>query len=319
VSAPRLPVSVIGGFLGAGKTTLLNRLLRDRAGRRFAVLVNDFGEIDIDSRLIVQHDGRTMTLANGCLCCSIGDSLVTALIDIAGRRVEFDHMVIETSGIADPARVADLIRIEPDFALDGVVVLADAASLPAQLADRYVADTARRQLDGADLIVLNKLDLIDDPAPVLAALPPGRPVLRARHADVPLDLLFGLAPSGAPAQPSHDIALRRWHFSARTPLDRATLERVLGDLPDSVIRVKGIVDLADSPTAQTIIHRVGRRLTVEPGAAWGLAFRHSDIVVLGTPDMPSPTDLARVLDASRTVGKGTGIPPEAGALDAPLG
>ena len=301
MSGQRLPVSVIGGFLGSGKTTLLNRLLREKAGRRFAVLVNDFGEIDIDSRLIVQHDGRTMTLANGCLCCSIGDSLVTALIDIARRRGDFDHMVIETSGIADPARVADLIRIEPDFTLDGIVVLADASSLRAQLADRYVGDTVRRQLAGADLIVLNKLDLIDDPTPVLAELPPGHPILRARHADVPLDLLFGLAPAGAPAQPSHDIALRRWHFSARTPLERATLERVLDALPSSVIRVKGIVDLADSPATQTVVHRVGHRLSLEPGAAWGLAFRHSDIVVLGTPDMPSPTDLARVLDASRTI------------------
>ncbi len=298
--AERLPVSVIGGFLGSGKTTLLNRLLRDRVGRRFAVLVNDFGEIDIDSRLIVQHDGRTMTLSNGCLCCSIGDSLVTALIDIAQRRGDFDHMIIETSGIADPARVADLIRIEPDFTLDGVIVLVDASALRAQLTDRYVGDTARRQLAGADLIVLNKLDLIDDPAPVLAELPSGRPILRARHADVPLDLLFGLAPSGAPALASHDIALRRWHFTARAPLDRVSLEHALAALPDSVIRVKGIVDLADSPATQTIVQRVGRRLTLEPGAAWGLAFRHSDIVALGTPNMPSPTDLARVLDASRT-------------------
>lgn len=295
MSGERLPVSVIGGFLGAGKTTLLNRLLRDRAGRRFAVLVNDFGEIDIDSRLIVQHDGRTMTLANGCLCCSIGDSLVTALIDITQRRADFDHMVIETSGIADPVRVADLIRIEPDFTLDGVIVLADAASLPAQLADRYVGDTARRQLDGADLIVLNKLDLVDDPAPVLAVLPPGRPILRARHADVPLDLLFGLVPHGAPAPALHDIALRRWHFTTRTPIQRAALERVLGALPDAVIRVKGIVDLVGQPQTRTIVQRVGRRWTLEDGAAWGLVFRQSDFVVLGTPDMPSDAELSDVL------------------------
>jgi G3E family GTPase len=293
VSGERLPVSVIGGFLGAGKTTLLNRLLREKAGRRFAVLVNDFGEIDIDSRLVVQHDGRTITLANGCLCCSIGDSLVTALIEITRRRADFDHMVIETSGIADPARVADLIRIEPDFTLDGVIVLADAASIRDHLTDRYVADTARRQLEGADLIVLNKLDLVEDPAPVLAVLPPVRPVLPARHADVPLDLLFGLAPAAKPAAPSHDIALRRWHFTARAPLDRTTLREALDALPASVIRVKGIVDLADSWATQTIAQRVGRRLSLEPGAPWGFVFRRSDIVLLGTPDMPSAEELDR--------------------------
>ena len=292
MSTGRLPVSVIGGFLGAGKTTLLNRLLREKAGRRFAVLVNDFGEIDIDSRLIVQHDGRTITLANGCMCCSIGDSLVAALIDVVQRRDAFDHMVIETSGIADPARVADIIRIEPDFTLDGVIVLADAASILDHLADRYVADTARRQLEGADLIVLSKLDLVEDPAPVLAILPPGRPILQARHADVSLDLLFGLAPSGGPASPSHDIALRRWRFTARAPLDRAALERLLDTLPATVIRIKGIVDLGGS--GQTIVQRVGRRWTLEDGAAWGLVFRRSDVVVLGTPDMPSDSELGDV-------------------------
>jgi G3E family GTPase len=297
VSAARLPVSVIGGFLGAGKTTLLNRLLREKAGRRFAVLVNDFGEIDIDSRLIVQHDGRTITLANGCLCCSIGDSLVTALIDIVQRRADFDHMVIETSGIADPARVADLICIEPDFTLDGIIVLADASSVRERLVDRYVGDTVQRQLAGADLIVLNKLDLVDGSEDVLARVretSQGRPILQARHADVPLDLLFGLAPSDVPASPTHDVALRRWHFTSRTPLDRDTLGHVLDALPDPIIRVKGIVDVAGQQHTQTIVQRVGRRWTLEEGPAWGLVFRRSDIVVLGTPDMPPDVELEDV-------------------------
>ena len=209
-------------------------------------------------------------------------------------------MVIETSGIADPARVADLIRIERDFTLDGVIVPADASAVREHLADRYVGDSARRQLEGADLIVLNKLDLavdVDDTLATIHGTSPGRPVLRARHADVPLDLLFGLAPRGAPARPSHDPALRRWHFAARAPLDRAILQDGLAGLPDSVIRVKGIVDLADSPATQTIVQRVGRRLSLEDGAPWGLAFRHSDIVVLGTPDMPSADELERAFAA----------------------
>ena len=297
MSGQRLPVSVIGGFLGAGKTTLLNRLLREKSGRRYAVLVNDFGEIDIDSRLIVQHDGRTITLANGCLCCSIGDSLVTALIDIAQRRADFDHMVIETSGIADPARVADVVRIEPDFTLDGIIVLADASAIRDHLADRYVADSARRQLEGADLIILNKLDLLDRPDDVLTtirATSPGRPILQARHADIPLDLLFGLSPRGTPGPTRHEPNLTRWVFTARTPLDRTALQTALQSLPDSILCIKGIVDLADSPLTQTIVQRVGRRWTLEAGASWGLAFRHSDVVVLGTPDMPSDAALEGV-------------------------
>src|ERR1700748_2298313 len=107
VQKSMIPFTVIGGFLGAGKTTLLNRLLAGETGRRFAVLVNDFGALDIDSRLIARHGGDTIALANGCLCCTIGDSLVTNLLALLETPERFDHIVVEASGVADPARVAD--------------------------------------------------------------------------------------------------------------------------------------------------------------------------------------------------------------------
>src|SRR5258708_24937025 len=98
-----IPFTVIGGFLGAGKTTLLNRLLRGATGRRFAVLVNDFGALDIDGRLVADHDGDTIALANGCLCCTIGDSLVTTILSLLERPERFDHIVVEVTGGAGPA------------------------------------------------------------------------------------------------------------------------------------------------------------------------------------------------------------------------
>src|SRR4051812_41004512 len=103
-----IPFTVIGGFLGAGKTTLLNCLLAGTTGRRFAVLVNDFGTIDIDGRLIAAHRGDTISLANGCVCCTIGDSLVETVMRLLEGARRFDHIVVEASGVADPGRIADL-------------------------------------------------------------------------------------------------------------------------------------------------------------------------------------------------------------------
>src|SRR5450631_2715203 len=194
VMTDAIPLTVIGGFLGAGKTTLLNRLLRGATGRRFAVMVNDFGALDIDGRLVADHGGDTIALANGCLCCTIGDSLVTALLSLLERPDRFDHIVVETSGVADPGRIADLAVLEPRLSRDGVIVVVDAAEVCARAADRRVGDTIIRQLAAADLLVLNKTDLACDLAVLRGWLSTHSvaPLLEARHADVPLDLLFGL-------------------------------------------------------------------------------------------------------------------------------
>ncbi len=122
----KTPLTIVGGFLGAGKTTLVNHLLRHADGRRLAVLVNDFGAVNIDAALIAGRAGDVVRLTNGCLCCSIGDSFVDALIAVMRGPVLPDHVVIEASGVADPGRVAELAYLDPAFSLHGVVVLADA-------------------------------------------------------------------------------------------------------------------------------------------------------------------------------------------------
>src|SRR5260370_27798592 len=116
VMTDAIPFTVSGGFLGAGKTTLLNRLLRGATGRRFAVLVNDFGALDIDGRLVADHGGDTIALANGCLCCTIGDSLVTTLLSLLEHPERFDHIVVEASGVADPGPGPDLAVLAPRLA-----------------------------------------------------------------------------------------------------------------------------------------------------------------------------------------------------------
>ncbi|HNB43617.1 MAG TPA: GTP-binding protein, partial [Burkholderiaceae bacterium] len=156
--AARIPLTVIGGFLGAGKTTLVNRLLAEAGGRRIAVLVNDFGALDIDAALVANSAGDTVALSNGCVCCSIGDDLAAALLRVLEASPRFDAVVIEASGVSDPWRIAQIGLAEPALELGGVVVLVDASAALGQSRDPLLADTLLRQLHAADLLVLNKID-----------------------------------------------------------------------------------------------------------------------------------------------------------------
>ena len=275
-----IPFTVIGGFLGAGKTTLLNRLLGSAGGRRFAVLVNDFGALDIDGRLVADHGGDTIALANGCLCCTIGDSLVTTLLALLEKPDRFDHIVVEASGVADPGRIADLGVLDPRLARDGVIVVVDAETVRQRAADRRVGDTVSRQLVAADLLVLNKIDLADD----LAALRDWlgtrsrAPVLEARHADVPLAPLFGLQRIGAPAATNAPDEFASWSYEWSEPVER---DLVLGMLQSvGVLRAKGIVRFADAPSRRSVVNQVGRRLDIADDQPWRES-ESSRLVLLG--------------------------------------
>lgn len=266
-----IPFTVIGGFLGAGKTTLLNRLLRGGEGRRFAVLVNDFGALDIDGGLVAAHSGDTIALANGCLCCTIGDSLVTTLLGLLERPERFDHIVVEASGVADPGRIADLAVLEPRLLRDGVIVIVDAAQVRERAADRRVRDTILRQLKAADLLVLNKTDLADD-LPALRdwlGAQSTAPTLEARHGDVPLELLFGLDRIGAPGDGATVDAFASWSYEWPEPVERADLLAMLREAPGEILRAKGIVCFADAPDRRSAVHLVGRRLDVSDEGPWG--------------------------------------------------
>ena len=262
------PFTVIGGFLGAGKTTLLNRLLRAADGRRFAVMVNDFGALDIDGRLVADHGGDTIALANGCLCCSIGDSLVTTLLALLENPDRFDHIVVEASGVADPGRIADLAVLDPRLVRDGVIVVVDAETVRQRAADRRVGDTIARQLAAADLLVLNKIDLADDVPALrswLSTQSPA-PVLEAKQADVPIDVLFGLPRLGGTASADAPDVFASWSYEWPEPVER---DVVLGMLRSAgVLRAKGIVRFAEAPAARSVIHLVGRRLDVSDSEPW---------------------------------------------------
>ena len=194
----RLPLTVIGGFLGSGKTTLLNRLLDQSARRRLAVLVNDFGAINIDAALVARRDADTIALTNGCACCSIGDDLTSALIRVLDMQPRFDAVVIEASGVSDPWRIAEVGLADPALTLDGVIVLVDAAAALEQASDPLLTDTLQRQIEAADLIVINKTDLVDASKlqrvrDWLASVAGKTPRFEATQASVPMPLLSSSA------------------------------------------------------------------------------------------------------------------------------
>jgi G3E family GTPase len=192
----RIPVTVLTGFLGAGKTTLLNRLLRDAAGRRYAVIVNEYGELGIDGSLVVGAEEEVYELNNGCVCCKLRGDLIRIASALVRRPGGFDGILIETTGLADPAPIVqtfyfdDLLR--QHTRLDSVICVADTRHLAAQLRD---APEAAEQLAQADLVLLNKADLAD-PAMLAEAeqavqqINPTAELQRAVHGDVPLARLL---------------------------------------------------------------------------------------------------------------------------------
>ncbi len=198
---PQTPVTVLTGYLGAGKTTLLNRILSEDHGRRYAVIVNEFGEIGIDNDLIVGSDEEVYEMNNGCICCTVRGDLIRVVAGLMKRQGAsgrgFDAIVIETTGLADPAPVAQTFFVDEEVKakakLDSVTTVVDAKHVLQRLED---SREAREQIAFADQIVLNKTDLVtaDELAEVearLRRLNPLAPIHRAVRSDVPLDAVLG--------------------------------------------------------------------------------------------------------------------------------
>jgi G3E family GTPase len=157
----KIPVTVLTGYLGAGKTTLLNRILSEQHGKRYAVIVNEFGEIGIDNELVVGADEEVFEMNNGCICCTVRGDLIRILDGLMKRKGRFDAIIVETTGLADPAPVAQTFFMDQDVAdvarLDAVITVADAKWLSDRLKD---APEAKNQIAFADVIILNKTDLV---------------------------------------------------------------------------------------------------------------------------------------------------------------
>src|ERR1700739_102100 len=196
-SSEKIPVTVLTGYLGAGKTTLLNRILSEPHGKKYAVIVNEFGEIGIDNDLVVGADEEVFEMNNGCICCTVRGDLIRIIDGLMQRTSPFDAIIVETTGLADPAPVAQTFFVDQDVQdearLDAVVTVADAKWLSQRLKD---APEAKNQIAFADVIILNKTDLVDaaELAEVEArirAINPYAKLHRTTRCQVPLDAVLG--------------------------------------------------------------------------------------------------------------------------------
>ncbi|MGJ4943845.1 CobW family GTP-binding protein [Bradyrhizobium sp. HKCCYLS1011] len=303
-----VPMTVIGGFLGAGKTTFLNRLLAESI-ERCAVLVNDFGEINVDAALIESHDGTTMSLANGCVCCSTGTGFLDVLARLLDDLDRFDRVVIEASGVGDPWRIAEIALVEPALRLDGVITLVDASRIAMLIDDVRVGDTVRQQLAKCDVVLLSKSDLVD-----AAQLDISRRAVRTVRADMAIAVLsrdtlpdltsFGRKPvSRFRAEDvielaDHEAGFRRWTYRREGCFNRERLIVAVKELPPQLLRLKGTCRVAGDASPQ-LFQMVAQAWSLTPASWEGVQFPDAIILVgVGTSDLPDNRELDAVLDSA---------------------
>lgn len=262
-----IPVTLIGGYLGSGKTTLINHLLAENQRQKIAVLVNDFGDLAIDAQLIESTQDNIVSLNGGCVCCSYGNDLSNAIIDVLSLNPAPDHIVIEASGVALPGAIASSLSLIQGVSMHGVVIMTNVETIKAQSEDRFVGDTIQRQLDSADIVVLNKIDLLDENSL--------EEIQSWMHMRLPSTRQLCTLESRLPLSILLEDELPRVNLkNPEQPLTHASLFTTINiDLPDTVnadalaelltqehfklVRAKGFVNNATN--GWTLIQVVGRR------------------------------------------------------------
>ena len=322
------PLTILTGFLGAGKTTLLNRILHGDHGLKIAVMVNDFGAVNIDSQLVVDVDADdTVSLSNGCICCTIRGDFLEATLRLLNRDDKPEYIVVETSGVSDPIDVALTFKHVPDVRIDSVLTVIDAE----QILDieREHAVLAMNQIGMADIVILNKVDLIDEiqcarVRKYIRDISNDARILETVNANAPLDLILNVGDYdfdralslqaehvhvhdiGEDEAHDHDhnhaLVFSTWSWESDQPLSFRALKRTVENLPTAIYRAKGIFYLAESPDHPAILQVVGKRahLTISENG-WNEDLPHSQFVVIGTHNGFSEDVLRTQMDNCLTV------------------
>lgn len=270
-----VPILLVTGFLGAGKTTVVNHLLAHAEGRRIAAVVNDFGAINIDAELIAGASDGVVSLSNGCICCSLEGDLLRTLSTLLRRDPKPDTIVIETSGVADPA---DIVRnlMDPvilrEAPLETVLCVMDASAPPAALEEALV----RSQLRAADVVALSKIDLAGEGAGVrmraaIRALRSPAVVVDALHGEIPSALLFpaDVARASAPREPGPrrpaEERFETLSWTSDQPLSLPRLQQAINRLAPKLARAKGLFETVEQPGRLMVFQFAAGRATLAPG------------------------------------------------------
>jgi len=306
----RILTTLLSGYLGSGKTTLINRILEAEHGLQVAVLVNDFGAVNIDARFIKNISDQTISLTNGCVCCSIADDLGAALDQQTARDDPPDHIVIEASGVAEPARIANYASGWPGLRLNSLITLIDAETVQERARDKFVGRVVTRQIQAADLLIVNKLDLIDDAQlqrleEWLHPLTSEIAVLKTIHAAVEPRLLLGSAPVHSTtnqlkgAVETHGLKAITWEPNG--PINLGSLRSTIQSMPPTIHRLKGMVidDATGNTYSVQVVARRSELRKIVMGAPnlIGAAEGNSQIVAIGV-DHEDLVELWHTLDAS---------------------
>ena len=306
---PAIPVTVLTGFLGAGKTTLMNRILNGDHGLRVAVLVNDFGSLNIDAELIVGVESDVISLANGCICCTIRDDLIETTMQTINRPERPEYILLEASGVADPSAImltfgADCFRDR--IRLDSIICVVDAEQV---LAVPELMELKIRQMAFADLNILNKVDLVDRARiDQIRAWLDSRfhryRLVEASHGNVPLEVLLSVGrfdpaqadlnlhalEDGGCDRPqcdqdhhSHDQSktFSSWGYESALPMSLEALREMVHQLPPDIYRAKGIIYSSDVPERRAVLQVVGKRVDISLQDAWGARPPRTQLVVIG--------------------------------------
>ena len=325
MSQPLLPtpLTIITGFLGAGKTTLLNRLLTANHGLKVAVMVNDFGAINIDSQLIVGIEGETVSLSNGCICCTIRDDFLQATLNLLDRKDAPDYIVVETSGVSDPIDVALTFRALSRVRIDSILTVIDGE----QILDvpRENETLALNQIGTADIVLLNKVDLIDDTQrqkvrAYVQKIAPKVRIIETIQADVPLEVVLdvGLYSGDVPRDytpqdvhvhhsdshdhdhehADHSLIFDTWSWTSQEPLSAKAVQDMVSHLPTSIYRAKGFLNLLESPYRAGVLQVVGKRANLTYlGQLWEDKTPFSQVIFIGAHGSLNPHEMEARLEA----------------------